>query len=85
MADDEKQPYKHLQVSPLPVQKFIKVNELREVSNPMFFSRSNMPTEDGLLSNEIFGVTRDDRSTIFAYIHLAGESFLHPLAFKIWC
>ena len=85
MADDEKQPYKHLQVSPLPVQKFIKVNELREVSNPMFFSRSNMPTEDGLLSNEIFGVTRDDRSTIFAYIHLAGESFLHPLAYKIWC
>ena len=55
---------KHLKLEPLEVQKFIKANELKEISNPMFFSRSNMPTPDGLLSNEIFGITRDDRSQI---------------------
>ena len=76
---------KHLAVSPLPVEKFIKVNELKQISNPMFFMRSNMPTEDGLLSNEIFGVTKDDRTSIFAYITLAGETFMHPLAYKTWC
>lgn len=75
---------KHLQISPLNVNNFIKVNELSEINDAMFFSRSNMPTPNGLLSNEIFGITKDDRTTIFAYIHLAGELFLHPLAYKIW-
>ena len=36
-----------------------------------------------LLSNDIFGITKDDRTTIFAYINLGGESFLHPLAEKV--
>ena len=76
---------KHLTFEPVDTPKFIEANELQEISNPMFFARSNMPTSDGLLSNEIFGITKDDRSTIFAYIHLAGETFMHPLAYKIWC
>ena len=80
MAETEK----HLKLSPLEVPKFIEMNELKPISDPMFFTRSNMPTPEGLLSNEIFGITKDDRTTIFAYIHLAGESFLHPLAYKIW-
>ena len=75
---------KHLQISPLDVNNFIKANELSEINDPMFFSRSNMPTPSGLLSNEIFGITKDDRTTIFAYIHLAGEMFMHPLGYKIW-
>lgn len=75
---------KHLQISPLNTNNFIKVNELSEIDDPMFFSRSNMPTPTGLLSNEIFGITKDDRTTIFAYIHLAGETFMHPLGYKIW-
>lgn len=76
---------KHLKLEPLNVANFIKVNELKEISNPIFFASNNTPTEDGLLSNEIFGITRDDRSTIFAYINLAGETFMHPLGYKIWC
>lgn len=76
---------KHIKLSPLNVANFIKVNELKEISNPIFFSSNSTPTEDGLLSNEIFGITRDDRSTIFAYINLAGETFMHPLGYKIWC
>ena len=81
MAED---PIKQLNIKPLDVDKFIKVNELKAITNPMFFARTNMPTVDGLLSNEIFGITKDDRTTIFAYIDLAGEYFLHPLAYKIW-
>ena len=81
MAED---PIRQLDIKPLDVDKFIKVNELKAITNPMFFARTNMPTVDGLLSNEIFGITKDDRTTIFAYIDLAGEYFLHPLAYKIW-
>ena len=75
---------KHLEVFPLDTEKFVKVNELKEIKNPLFFERSNMPTADGLLSNEIFGITREDRSTIFAYIDL-GTEFMHPLLYKSWC
>lgn len=75
---------KHLEVFPLDVEKFIKNNECKEITDPMLFARNNVPTENGLFSNEIFGITKEDRSTIFAYINL-GEEFLHPLAFKIWC
>lgn len=76
---------KHLNVEPLDVEKFIKMNELKPISNPVFFSRSGVPTTDGLLSNEIFGISKDDRTQIFAYINLAGETFMHPLAYKTWC
>lgn len=75
---------KHLSVEPLNVEKFIKMNELHPISNPVFFSKNGVPTTDGLLSNEIFGITKDDRTQIFAYINLAGETFMHPLAFKTW-
>lgn len=83
MSDQKKN--KHLKLEPLNVANFIKANELKEINDPIFFSRNNVPTEKGLLSNEIFGITKDDRTTIFAYINLAGETFMHPLGYKIWC
>ena len=76
---------KHLKLEPLDVDKFIKMNELKPISNPVFFSKNGTPTQDGLLSNEIFGITKDDRTQIFSYINLAGETFMHPLAYKTWC
>lgn len=81
---DETKNTKHLKLEPLDIDKFIKANELKPISNPMFFERTGSPTSDGLLSNEIFGITKDDRTSIFSYIHLAGETFMHPLAYKIW-
>ena len=75
---------KHLAVFPLDTEKFIKVNELEEITNPLFFERNNSPTRDGLLSNEIFGISKEDRTTIFAYIHLGGTEFMHPLLYKTW-
>lgn len=75
---------KHLQVELLDPQKLIKMNDLQEVTNPMFFVRDGVPCPDGLLSNEIFGISKDDRANRFAYIDLQ-EYFLNPLIYKKWC
>ena len=74
---------KHLRVSLLDTEKLIKVNDLKEVTNPIIFQGGNIPTPDGLLSNEIFGITRYDRANTCAYIDL-GEYFLNPEVYKIW-
>ncbi len=73
----------HLQTSILNIEKFVKVNLLKEISNPVFFN-GPVPTEDGLLSNEIFGITKAERSGIYAYIDL-GSNFIHPLIYKTLC
>ena len=75
---------RYLELETLDVEKFIKVNKLREVSNPIFFERPGIPSTDGLLSNEIFGITKNERSNIFAYIDL-GKWFIDPLSYKMWC
>ena len=43
-----------------------------------------MPTSEGLLSNEIFGITKEERSNIYGYISLH-EYFIHPLCYKLLC
>ena len=70
-----------LQLEVLDVPLYIKQNELKEITNPTFFSPSGAPTSDGLLSNEIFGMTQKERSGIFAYIDL-GEYFIDPSCWK---
>lgn len=61
--------------------KFIKRLGLKEVTDPILFSVNNIPTENGLLSDSIFGVTPKDRSSTFAYIRL-GDKFLHPTVYE---
>ena len=73
-----------LSINPLDIEKFIKVNELKEVTNPIFFSANSIPTSDGLLSNAIFGITMNSRSNVFAYINLGGKYFIHPMIYAIW-
>lgn len=75
---------RHFKIDPLDPLKLIKVNNLKEISNPIAFAKNNVPTSDGLLSNEIFGITKFDRSNTYAYINLGGW-FMHPLHYKIWC
>lgn len=70
-------------IEPLDPDRLIKINDLKEVTNPTFFSGNNVPTPDGLLSNEIFGYSKEDRGNTFAYISL-GDWFMHPLHYKIW-
>lgn len=76
---------KRFKLSIFDIDKFIKVNDLKEVTNPIYFAKPGVPTSDGLLSNEIFGINKEERSGIYAYIHLADEYFIHPLIYKTWC
>ena len=74
----------HLEIEILnDVEDFIKKNNCKEVTNPIFFLLNGQPTPDGLFSNEIFGITKEERSGIFAYIDLGGY-FIHPLIYKKW-
>lgn len=66
------------------VDRFVKENECKEITNPMFFMKGGIPTDDGLLSNKIFGLTKDERAGIFAYIDLKGI-FIDPSCYKQWC
>jgi hypothetical protein len=70
----------HFKTELLDIEKFIRVNMLKEVSNPVFFN-GPVPTEDGLLSNEIFGITKNERAGIYAYIDLGG-TFIHPIVYR---
>ena len=36
----------------LDIEDFIKKNDVKEISNPIFFNQNKLPTSDGLLSNE---------------------------------
>ena len=74
---------RQLKMNLLDIDKFIKMNEIKEITNPVFFIRDGIPTPDGLLSNEIFGITKEQRSGTFGYIDLGGL-FLHPLCYKMW-
>lgn len=72
-----------LEVRPLDIDLFIERNELKPITNAIFFASNGSPTSDGLLSNEIFGITMDDRSNTFAYINLGGEYFLDPIFYAV--
>ena len=67
----------------LDQEKFIKANALQPVTNPVMFNSINGTTPDGLLSNEIFGITQTERAGIFSYIDL-NEEFIQPYFYKIW-
>ena len=56
-------------------------NNVKEITNPTFFGYNGLPTPDGLLSNEIFGITQADRAGIFGYIDLV-EYFIDPSCYK---
>lgn len=71
-----------MKVNIVDINRVIQINDLQEVTNPVFFNTGNIPTSDGLFSYEIFGrMGSDDRKNIFAYIDLK-KKFLHPLAYK---
>lgn len=71
-----------MKVNIFDVDKFIEVNNLQEVSDPVLLERDNSPTSNGLFSYEIFGRPGSPtRKTTFAYVDLKGR-YLHPLAYK---
>jgi len=64
------------------VEEFIKVNDLKEVTDPMLFIRGSVPTPGGLISTEIFGVSVKERKRTFAYISL-NDYYLNPFIYKL--
>jgi hypothetical protein len=74
---------KHFQIEQLDQERLVKVNDIQQVSNPTMFNATGGLTADGLLSNEIFGITKETRANIPAYINLE-EYFIQPYFYKIW-
>ena len=70
-------------VDSLPIEKFITVNQLKEVSNPIYLNADRSPTDDGIFSHSIFGIPgTKDRKTLFGYIEL-GTHLMHPFFYVI--
>lgn len=68
----------------LDVERFVKANNCKPITNPIAFIKGGKPTPDGLLSEQIFGITHAERYGIYAYIDLGGW-FIQPLAYKRLC
>ena len=71
-----------MKISLIDIDEFVELNHLQEVTSPVLFQRGNVPHPEGLISNEIFGITTKDRKETFAYIDLHGH-FLTPHAYKV--
>ena len=61
--------------------EFIDINKLQQVTSAVLFQRGDIPNPNGLISNEIFGITTKDRKNTFAYINLYNH-FFHPHIYK---
>ena len=72
-----------LKLDILDVEKYVEKNHCKCVTNPRAFSGSNIPSKDGLLSNDIFGFTMEERMGTFGYIDLHGW-FINPSCYKTW-
>lgn len=71
-----------MKVNVINVDKFVEINNLQPVSDPVLLERDRTPTVDGLFSYEIFGRPgSSSRQTTFAYIDLKGHYF-NPLVYK---
>ena len=64
------------------VDDFVELNHLKEITNPGLMPRAGAPHPEGLLSEDIFGVTPKSRKNTFAYIELHGH-FFAPHVYKI--
>ena len=71
-----------MRISLFDTDEFIEINNLKEVTSPVLFERGGVPNPNGLISNEIFGVSIKSRKETFAYIDLCGH-FIHPHIYKI--
>lgn len=70
-----------MKVDLIPTKKFAVANQLVDVPNPVTFEKGAIPSEDGLLSTEIFGSSVKDRRNNYAMIDLKGP-FFTPHVYK---
>ena len=74
---------RRLELDIFDVEKFVKINNCPCVTDPRAFISNNIPSNEGLLSNKLFGTAFNERSGIFGYIDLHGW-FLDPSCYKTW-
>ena len=61
----------------LDFDKMIEINNLQEITTPKIYATNRQYHPDGIMSNEIFGLSKSDRRGQFAWIDLHGV-FIHP-------
>lgn len=67
-----------MKIELLDIDRLIEVNKLQPVTSHYLFSNKKMIyNPDGILSSEIFGISKADRRSTFAYIDLK-RKFIHP-------
>jgi DNA-directed RNA polymerase beta' subunit len=66
-----------LKINVLDIDRAINVNKLEEVTSAKIFSNKMMYDPDGIMSSDIFGISKDDRRSTFAYVNLKIH-FIHP-------
>ena len=66
-----------MKINILDLPKLISINKMEEVTSPRLFSNKMVYDPDGILSNDIFGISKDDRRSTFAYVKLH-QHFIHP-------
>lgn len=69
-----------MEMTLLDIDKFVNLNDLKPVTNPVSFDKGLYPSKDGLFSEEIFGMTTAERKRTGAYIPL-GRKFISPKAY----
>ena len=74
---------KRFELDILNIEEFVRKNDCQCVSDPRAFTGNGIPSPKGLLSNERFGYTMEERSGIYAYIDLHGW-FIDPSCYKTW-
>ena len=67
-----------MKIELLDMDRLIAVNKLKPVTSRYLFSNKKMIYDpEGILSSEIFGISKSDRRSTFSYIDLK-RKFLHP-------
>lgn len=63
------------------IDEFVSINKLKRITSPVLFQRGDVPHPEGLISNEIFGVTTKERKMTYGYIELYGH-MINPIVYK---
>ena len=69
-----------MEMTLLDIDELVKLNNIKPVSNPVSFDRGLYPSKDGLFSEEIFGMTSNERKRTCGYIPLQ-RKFISPKAY----
>lgn len=70
-----------MRIDLLDFDKMIEMNKLEEITTPKIYATNKQWHPEGIMSNEIFGMSKSDRRGQFAWINLHGP-FIHPHIYK---